>query len=64
VRTLVRTEDGGHVLIPKIVNFKTMRDTAKIRSPSRQLSALSIFEIYCQRPNWPLKWTFGLFLKN
>ena len=43
MRTLVRTEDI--VLILKIVNFKTMRDMAKIRSPSRQLSVLSIFEI-------------------
>ena len=42
-----------------VVNFKTMRDTAKIRLPRKQLFALSIFE-----PNRPLKWPFGLFLKH
>jgi len=36
-----------------------MKDTAKIRPPSRQLFGLSNFEIYCQRPNWPLKWPFA-----
>ena len=45
-------------------NFKTVRDTAKIWPPSRQLFALSIFGFICQRPNRPLKWPFGPFLKN
>jgi len=47
-----------------VVNFKTMRGTAKIRPPGEKLLAMSIFEIYCQRPNRPLKWPFGLFLKT
>ena len=46
------------------INFKTVRDTAKIWPPSRQLFALSIFGFICQRPNRPLKWPFGLVLKN
>ena len=44
--------------------YQTMRDTAEIRPPGRQLFALSIFEFYDQRPNRPLKWPFGHFLKN
>jgi hypothetical protein len=44
--------------------FKTMKDTTKIRAPYKKLFSLSNFEIYCQRPNRPLIWPFGLFLKD
>ena len=45
-------------------NLQTIRDSGKIRPPSRQLFELSNFVFINEGRNRPLNWPFGLILKN